>query len=76
MSDKTLPAEADDYQDDDKAPRTDTSHIDGDDLVRKAESGEGETPNRDADEFTKRHLKTPEVNIETEEAINEKSDEG
>lgn len=36
----------------------------------------GKIPNRDKDEFTKGHLKEPEIDIETEEMINEKSDQG
>lgn len=35
----------------------------------------GKVPNRDKDEFTKGHLKEPEVDIETEEMINEKTDQ-
>lgn len=75
MSDKTVPKDADDYKDDNKNEKVDTTHVDRDPLVKEAESDEGEIPNRDEDEFSKRHLKKPEVDIETEERINEKSDE-
>lgn len=75
MSDKTVPADADDYKDDGQSTEVDTSHVDRDPLVKEAESDEGELPNRDEDEFSKRHLKQPEVDIEIEEQINEESDE-
>lgn len=67
MSDKTVPHDADDYKDDDKAPRVEKDHVDRDRLVKEAESHEGETPNRDEDEFTKRHLKEPVIDPDLQE---------
>lgn len=67
MSDKTVPRDADDYKEDDQTPEVDTSHVDRDPLVKEAESDEGEIPNRDEDEFTKRHLKAPRVDPELHE---------
>lgn len=75
MSDKTVPADADDYKDDEKNTDVDTKHVDRDPLVKEAESDDDEFPNRDEDEFTNGHLKKPEVDIDTEEKINEKSEE-
>lgn len=75
MSDKTVPRDAEDYKKDDENTEVDTSHVDRDPLVKEAESDEGEIPNRDEDEFAKRHLKQPEIDIETEEHINEEVDE-
>ena len=75
MSDKTVPKDADDYKDDEQKEKVDTTHVDRDSVVKEAARDEGETTNSDEDEFTKRHLKKPEVDIETEEHINEKSDE-
>lgn len=74
MSDKTVPAEADDYKEDEQNENVDTTHVDRDPLVKEAESDKGEKPNRDEDEFTKRHLDKPEVDPETEEKINKKAD--
>ena len=37
------------------------------DLVEEAKQDEGETPNRDEDEFAKDHLKQPKVDPETQE---------
>lgn len=74
MSDKTVPADADDYKNDDKKSHVNTRDSKNDKLVRQAKSGKGEIPNRDEDEFTKDHLKEPEIDIETEEKINENDD--
>ena len=68
MSDKTVPPEADDYKHENEAPRTDPSHVDKDPLVREAETDEDdEFPNRDEDEFTKRHLKEPKIDPDLQE---------
>lgn len=67
MSDKTVPRDADEYKKDDEDKEVDTSHVDADPLVEKAESGDGEFPNRDEDEFTKRHLKEPPVDPKLQE---------
>lgn len=75
MSDKTVPKDADDYKDDEQNEKVDTNHVDRDPLVKEAESDGDEKPNRDEDEFTKRHLKKPDVEAEAEKQINEESDE-
>ncbi len=75
MSDKTVPTDANDYKENDRTPATKDRRIQDDPLVRRARNEKGETPNRDSDEFSKDHLKKPEVDIETEEKINETSDE-
>lgn len=67
MTDRTVPHDADEYKDENETPRVDPSHIDEDPLVEKAESGDGPFPNRDEDEFTKRHLKEPPVDPELHE---------
>mgnify|MGYP001052914837 CR=1 FL=1 len=67
MSDKTVPADAEDYKDDEQNEKVNTTHVDRDPLVKEAESDEGETPNRDEDEFSKRHLKEPEIDPEVQE---------
>ncbi len=70
MSDKTVPHDADEYKDDDKAPRTDPSHVDNDPLVREAETDEDdEFPNRDDDEFTKRDLQEPVIHPDVQEDV-------
>ena len=73
MSDKNVPADTNDYKETD--PATNNRRIQDDPLVRRARGDKGETPNRDTDEFSKDHLKQPEIDIETEEKINEKSEE-
>lgn len=75
MSDKTVPADANDYKENERTPASDDRRIKDDPMVRRARKDESETPNRDNDEFTKDHLKKPEVDIDTEEEINEKSEE-
>lgn len=75
MSDKTVPHNADEYKRDDDDKHVDTSHVDGDPLVERAESDEGETPNRDESEFSNRHLKDPEYDLEHEKFVNENADE-
>ena len=67
MSDKTVPTDADDYKDDGEPPRTDKSHVDESKLVEKAEERDEEFPNRDKDEFTKRHLKEPKITPDLQE---------
>ena len=68
MSDKTVPHDADEYKDENEAPRVDPSHVDQDPLVREAETDQDDVfPNRDDDEFTKRHLKEPPVDPELQE---------
>lgn len=72
MSDKTVPAEADDYKQDIPADDSDqdrrTNH---DPLVEAARSHEGEPPNRDEDEFTVKGLKAPDVNVQVEKELDD-----
>lgn len=75
MSDKTVPADADDYKNNEQSEDVDTTHVDRDPLVKEAESDKDEKPNRDEDEFTQRHLDMPEIDPEAEEEINERADD-
>ena len=75
MSEKTVPTPADGHnhqadtgQDEKHDPRNE-------DLVDRAKSDKGETPNRDEDEFTRDHLEEPDVDLNIEEHVNENSDE-
>lgn len=74
MSDKTVPADADDYKDDEKNTDVDTSHVDRDPVVKEAESDEDEIPNRDEDEFSKRHLKQPDIETDAKKHIDDVTD--
>ena len=70
MSDKTVPADADDYKRDIPADDSDQDrNIEHDSLVEEAKSHEGEPPNRDEDEFTGKGLKAPDVETQVEKEI-------
>ena len=72
MSDKTVPADADDYQQDNPADESaqDRRAV-NDSLVEEAKSHEGEPPNRDEDEFTGKGLKAPDVNVQVEKELDD-----
>lgn len=67
MSDRTVPPDAEDYKTDGEPPRTDKSHVDRDPIVDKAEDHDDEFPNRDDDEFKRRHLKEPKLTPDVQE---------
>ena len=72
MSDKTVPADADDYKHDHSADESAQDRsIDHDSLVEEAKSHEGEPPNRDEDEFTGKDLKAPDVNVHVEKELDD-----
>lgn len=75
MSDKTVPADADDYQAERPA---DESHQDpgteGNELAERSKTHKGETRNRDESEFTYDGLKTPDVETDIPENENRDND--
>lgn len=73
MSDKTVPHDTDEHRDHDE--QADNSHVDRDPLVREAESDSNEIPNRDEDEFGKRHLRQPDVETDAREHAKQVTDE-
>lgn len=74
MSDKTVPAHADDYKRDIPADDSDQRReADKDSLVDEAKSHTGEPPNRDEDEFTGKGLKSPDLDVQIDNEV-EKSD--
>ena len=76
MSDKTVPADADDYKHDHEADgTTQDNDVDNEDLVEAAKSQPGEIPNRDEDEFTGEGLEAPDVETQVEDEV-EESDNG
>ena len=76
MSDKTVPADAEDYKHNNQADETtQDSDVDNDDLVEAAKSQPGEIPNRDEDEFTGDGHQAPDVETQVEAEV-EESDNG
>ena len=70
MSDKTVPADAEDYKHDIPADDSDQRH---DSLVENARSHEGEAPNRDEDEFTGKDLKAPNMDVQVEKELEDQA---
>lgn len=61
-NDKTVPAEADDYKEDDKQRKSGNERrVEHDPLVKEAKSKPGEVPNRDEDEFSDDGRKKPDI---------------
>lgn len=74
MSDKTVPADAEDYKHDIPADDSDQRHdAEHDSLVENARSHDGEAPNRDEDEFTGKDLKAPNMDVQVEKELEDQA---